>query len=200
MNHDKLAHEYTKQYPKTPITLVSQSGLDFLVKSLLPMITQNDVGLKQASYILATTQHEVGGTWAPIPERGPLSYFLKYETGRLGKVLGNTSAGDGYKYRGRGFCQITGKGNYEKFGKLLTLPLVEHPDLALGRDVAFRVMHMGMVFGLFTGKKLGDYINETKTDYVNSRRIINGDVALHGERIAAYAKFFQDTLTLCLTS
>lgn len=46
-----------------------------------------------------------------------------------GGTLGNTDAGDGYKYRGRGFIQLTFKGNYAASGKGLGVDLVSNPDL-----------------------------------------------------------------------
>jgi hypothetical protein len=49
-----------------------------------------------------------------------------------------------------------------------------------------------MTKGLFTGKKLNDYINNTKTDYVNARKIING--LDRANLIASYAKVFETAL------
>lgn len=43
--------------------------------------------------------------------------------------LGNDQAGDGWKYRGRGLFQLTGKANYRHYGAQLDLPLVEKPEL-----------------------------------------------------------------------
>jgi len=43
---------------------------------------------------------------------------------------GNTEADDGWKFHGRGFVQLTGRYNYERFGKALGLDLVNHPNLA----------------------------------------------------------------------
>lgn len=43
--------------------------------------------------------------------------------------LGNDRIGDGYKYRGRGFNQITGKDAYKKYGELIKKDLVSSPDL-----------------------------------------------------------------------
>jgi putative chitinase len=46
-----------------------------------------------------------------------------------GSRMGNSQAGDGWRYRGRGIKMITGRANYEMEGRALSLPLVEQPQL-----------------------------------------------------------------------
>lgn len=46
------------------------------------------------------------------------------------KQLGNTQAGDGWRYRGRGGLQVTGRDGYRQVGKIVGLPLEAHPELA----------------------------------------------------------------------
>ena len=52
------------------------------------------------------------------------------------KTLGNIKPGDGAKYRGRGFIQLTGRYNYKEAGKALNLPLEQHPELVEKPEVA----------------------------------------------------------------
>lgn len=150
--------------------------------------------LRQIAYILATPYHETAKTMQPIKEYGGFDYFMnRYDVSgknpQLAKDLGNTVVGDGANYCGRGYCMITGRANYAKFSKILSVDLVGHPDYALNAETAAKILIYGMAQGLFTGKKLSDYINDKTCNYLSARRIINGmDKA---ELIAGYAKKFE---------
>ena len=69
--------------------------------------------------------------------------------------------------------QLTWFDNYLKAGKLVNANLVDFPELACDLVYATEILVEGMISGLFTGKKLSDYFNDTKEDPINARRIIN---------------------------
>ena len=79
-----------------------------------------------------------------------------------GGRLGN-SQDEGYKYRGRGIIQLTGKNNYEYYGKKLNIDLINNPDLAKEPDTAIEI---ALLFwkekecGMFA--KMGDVKTVTK--------------------------------------
>jgi hypothetical protein len=75
-------------------------------------------------------------TFEPIHEYAGPSYWAQYE-GR--HDLGNVEGGDGIRYHGRGFIQLTGRANYRRYGQLLEVPLEEEPDLALEPAIASRI-------------------------------------------------------------
>jgi hypothetical protein len=52
--------------------------------------------------------------------------------------------------------------------------LVNNPDLAMDGNVALFILVHGFKTGAFTGRKITDYINDSKMDYVGARRCING--------------------------
>lgn len=165
-----------------------------------------------SAYALATTKRETGDEFEPINEMGPRSYFDKYEPGtEKGAELGNVTPGDGYRYRGRSLVQVTGLRNYVVMDMRLGLDglivrqpdaLVRRPDDPAGmtadeldawalraRVLGQRVLIVGMEEGIFTGRRLENYIVGERCDYFSARRIIN---ALdHAEEIAANARIFQ---------
>lgn len=151
------------------------------------------------AYALATAVVETAGTMQPIPEMGGTAYFTRrYDiTGERpdkARELGNLSPGDGAKYRGRGYVQMTGRANYERAATKLGLPLVLDPDIALQPDIAARIMRQGMLEGWFTGKKLETYLpaEASREQFKNARRIINGQD--RADEIAGYAMEFQSAL------
>jgi putative chitinase len=145
------------------------------------------------AYALATTEHEGGKTFQPIRERGPKSYFAKYEPGtKLGIELGNTEPGDGYLFRGGGDVMVTGRGHFRRFGELLDIDLEGHPELVTDPAVSLNIMKLGLERGLFTGRALADYFNGKKCDWRNARRCVNGlDKA---DVIAGYAQSWESAI------
>ena len=55
-----------------------------------------------------------------------------------GGRLGNAKD-EGYKYRGRGIIQLTGKNNYEYYGKKINIDLINNPHLAKEPDAAIEI-------------------------------------------------------------
>lgn len=142
--------------------------------------------VRHQAYVLATIKHETGHTFLPVLEQ---SNGNAYE-GRAD--LGNTIPGDGARFKGRGYIQLTGRANYARFSGMLTLPLLENPELACEPFVSYRIASVGMRLGLFTGKRLEHYLNEGMTDFVDARRVING--LDRAREIAAYAEQFDAIL------
>jgi putative chitinase len=60
-------------------------------------------------------------------ERKPAKIAAKVYGGRMGN--GNEASGEGYKFRGRGYIQLTGKENYTAFGKSIGEDILSNPDV-----------------------------------------------------------------------
>ena len=90
------------------------------------MVRYQIIGPKRVAAFIAQIGHESGQLKYVKEIWGPTSAQARYE-GR--KDLGNTVAGDGPKYRGRGLIQITGRANYIMCGEALALDLINHPEL-----------------------------------------------------------------------
>ena len=90
------------------------------------MVHYQIIGPKRVAAFIAQIGHESGQLKYVKEIWGPTVAQAKYE-GR--KDLGNTVAGDGSKYRGRGLIQITGRANYMACGEGLGLDLIKQPEL-----------------------------------------------------------------------
>ena len=175
------------------------------------------------AYIAATAWHEPGHKMEPVREslnyseaalKKKRKYFTAAEANALGRNKdhpadqeaiankmyanrignGDESSGDGWRYRGRGYVQLTGRENYERFGYRLNIDLVSKPEMACDPDIAMKILFEGMMDGVFTGRSLRQYIKPSAglRDYVNARRVVNGtDKA---DLIAGYAGQFEALL------
>jgi predicted chitinase len=139
------------------------------------------------AYVLATTHHETDRKFQPIEEYGGHKYYMRRydvsgERPALARSMGNKDIGDGGKYYGRGFVQLTWKVNYAKAGRELGLGddyFVKNPQHVLQLGHATQILLIGMTQGWFTGKSLDDYFAPGKADWVGARRIINGTDKAH---------------------
>jgi len=69
-----------------------------------------------------------------VAKEGPEAIANRIYGGRMGNA-----ANEGYKYRGRGYLQITGKDNYKKYGDMIGVDLVANPDLANNPETALKL-------------------------------------------------------------
>lgn len=93
---------------------------------------------------------------------GPEAVAEKIYGGRMG----NNQPGDGWKYRGRGFIQITGKDNYARIGKQIGVDLVNNPDLANDPAIAAKIIpaYFKMKLNKKTGETIASYDDIQRTN------------------------------------
>lgn len=175
------------------------SNLRNIARRTIPLIlaesVANSVSDKgKIAYILATAEHEshLGNLMTEIGDEG---YFIRsYDPpGRVAQALGNTKQGDGPRYRGRGFVQITGRRNYTDWANRLGIDLVSQPEMATLPQIAAKVLVIGMIKGTFTGFALGEFVAGNTRDFVNARQVVNGHD--RAEHIAEIAQFYYNALT-----
>lgn len=92
-----------------------------------PYAYQKAQYLRRLRYFCAQVAHESGG----LLYTKEIGSGAAYDTGRKARMLGNTPEkdGDGQRYKGRGYIQITGRANYTALAKDLKIDCVNHPEL-----------------------------------------------------------------------
>lgn len=158
--------------------------------------------LNWTAYGLATAYHETAHTLQPIKEMGGAVYFARMYDPQgnrpaVAQALGNTIPGDGARFCGRGYVQLTGRALYVRADGALKLggELVVNPDLALTPSIAAQIMRRGMEEGWFTGRRLAQMLPDSpsmRAAFMEARSIINGED--RAGLIADYALNFQAAL------
>jgi putative chitinase len=178
------------------------AGCDAIIKAC----AQGGWPVSFVAYGLATAFLETAGTMQPIKEKGGPTYFTRmYDINgarpHVAKDLGNIHPGDGVKFAGRGYVQLTGRRNYTlataKLRALgINVDLIANPDDAMRPDVAAAIMVMGMAEGWFTSRRLSDDLQSrgpsSRAQFKASRDIINGKD--RDDEIAGFAVDFQTGL------
>ena len=121
---------------------------------------------------------ETGSRFAPIAEfyndpPGKYAYFEgMYGIGNhpSAAAMGNTQVGDGARYFGRGFPQITWKNHYKNYGERLGVDLVGNPDLALDPNIS------AQIFALYWQDR-GIQEQCEREDWTSVRKSVQGGTA-----------------------
>jgi putative chitinase len=135
-----------------------------------------DTNLRLAHF-LAQAAHETA-SFRTLVEYGNAAYFERYD-GR--KDLGNTQPGDGFRFRGRGIFQLTGRNNYARFGGRIGVDLISNPDLAAEPDNAVRLACL-----FWTDRNLAQFADAD--DIYSVTRRVNGGLNGIADRQAALGR------------
>jgi putative chitinase len=166
----------------TPQELVACTGARFdRAQTFLPFIEDTmhefeiNTALRQRAF-LATVGHESGGLHWMVELWGPTDAQRRYE---MRYDLGNIAPGDGYKFRGRGLIQITGRANYKQAGDALGVDLETHPELLGEPGLACRSAGW-----FWKSRKLNELADAGEFERITKR--VNGGLNGYPERLALY--------------
>lgn len=153
---------------------LAQSQVDG-INRILDYAEARRVPAKQFAYILATATWETGRVMQPVREGGGEAYLRSKRY---------------YPWVGEGLVQVTWETNARKFG-------ATKPGDLLSWEKSLPALFDGMLKGMFTGKKLVDYISVdgTRCDFVGARRVVNGT-----DRAKEIAAIAQDWLTALIAA
>ena len=118
------------------------AGVDEL-DDFLGQILHESAGLTQFTENLNYSAERLVQVWPKrfptLADARPFAYNPEALANRVyGGRMGNVAAGDGWRYRGRGPIQLTGRDNYAHVGDLMGVDLVGDPDLLNQPDIALQ--------------------------------------------------------------
>jgi putative chitinase len=116
--------------------------------------------------------------------RNPEKIASRVYANRMGN--GDEASKDGYKYRGRGYIQLTGKSNYTEFNKLITDDVIANPDLVASKYALLSAAWFWNSRSLNTSADKG--ANDAAVTEITKK--VNGGVIGLADRIQHFKEYF----------
>lgn len=174
---NRIPRDQISQVENSTMVQYDVSTKDKTIQAIIAECKRQGLTLNsQIAYVLATVEHETNKTFEPVRE----AYWVKNaEEWRKNNLRY-------YPYYGRGYVQLTWDFNYKYYSELLGIDFESNPDAVMDGSTSVFILVHGFKHGIFTKKKITDYISKTKTNYVGARKCINGNDKAW--KIAALAK------------
>lgn len=143
------------------------------IEKYLQALCGDQYGNRVAIAALATIRVECP-PFMPIHEYGGLARAERLYGGR--KDLGNDRPGDGAKYVGRGFIQLTGKVNYKHYGEQLGVDMIDDPNDPKDNDDPEKAILPDLAAAIFACyfHEKGCDVAANQLDWKRVRRLVNG--------------------------
>ena len=183
LNVDKAIEVYKKAGGKTSfpdslkrvLTMVKNDKLinkkEHLAFLLATAKIESDYSLERwESDYLCNSQ---GKKYVGKPCQRALDYYRSTDGKKNYYTLGTDK--NGLPYFGRGLIQLTGKSNYETFGKKIGVDLVNNADLALKPENSYKIAveYMALKRNYYGGENAFDKVD--KNDWPTARKIVKGN-------------------------
>lgn len=171
--------QFKKLFPNCP-----KAKIDEYFKNLC--LTMDRFGInskKRMKMFLAQLAHESYQFKYLEEIWGPTEQQKKYEPpSTVATRLGNSEKGDGFKFKGRGALQLTGRANYKTVGDYFKVDFIKNPEKAASPEWAF------MIAGWFwETRKLNELAD--KEDLIGVTKKVNGGLNGLEDRKKYYDKF-----------
>lgn len=99
---------------------------------------------------------------------------------------GDEASGEGFKYRGRGFIQLTGKVNYASFDKLVVENLIEQPELVATK---YPLLSAGWYWNSRNLNAVAD-LGDSDAIVTKITKVVNGGLNGYDDRLKLFKKFY----------
>lgn len=150
--------------------------------------------LRCLAYILATADYETDRQFIPTADK---THGKGMPYGEMIKLNGKPYSKPYQLYYRRGIIPLCWYENYERIGILVKRDLIHHPDLLLNTSLSIEILVDGMMNGWFTGKKLTEFFNQGKYQWIGARSVVKTSeksyfiAALAAEYYISLTNYFQ---------